>query len=467
MDDKLINSLDHLNEEQTSDLLEKDIKFDIDEKAIARIKSSVFKKVGTNKRPSIFSRKLITCAAAVFLIFCTMFALGFDNISAKVEQIVEYIPGFGRVPESVGIVPKVPSKDMLEVKVMKEPVFLEVQGEKVEMYSCWMSIYKDQVIVTAILRYPQNLALNGEIILEYNKEKIFRDSEIFDYSSLTDKKKNNEMTYSYTIRNPKTPINTLIFKTEGSEVNIAFEKSEDLKDKVISQNFDGIIVSAIPLNQDRSKFILTSTYEKNMEGVMFISSFAKGDSQVKAIDEAGNEYEIKKSTSQGSEYYVDGDIKGKVVSLKFNKLYQSFSYENNKSLQGIKFKVPKVGEKTTINKSLDNSLNSINLKTVEKVNSIEEGNSPEEGMCRLVFTYEMKSKMLVLDVFHIALYVEKTGGVMGGSPLEKHKEGDHYIVKYYVLADKDAADNTVTIIPYGSYYSNMMTLDKECILKFQ
>ena len=473
MDDKLRNSLDQLNEEETSNLLDKEIKFEIDKKAVARIKASTFKKAHVSKRSFIFSRKFIACASAIMLVFCTIFALGFDNISAAVQQAIEYIPGFGKAPEMDSISPQDPINAVFEVKVMKEPVYLEVQGEKVQVYSCWMSIYKDQVIVTAILRYPQNITLNGEIVLEYNKEKISRDSEFGDFSSLDNPNKNKEMTYTYTIRNPKPPINTLTFKIdntltstmEDSKVDIAFKKTEDLKDKVISQNFDGIIVSAIPLNPERSKFILTSTYEKNLEGVMFISSLAtRIDSKIKAVDEVGNEYDIKKSTDQGSEYYVDGNIKGKIVSLKFNKLYQGFAYKSNKAMKGIKFKVPQVGEKVNINKSLDNSLSIINLKTVEKVNSIEKR---EEDMCRLLFTYEMKSKIPALDVFYIGLYVEKTGGVMGGWPLEKYKEGDSYIVKYCVYADKNATDNTVTIVPYGGYYWNTLLLDKECILRFQ
>ena len=461
MDDKLRNSLDQLDEEQTSILLDKENKFEIDKKAVARIKASTFKKAGINKNSSSFSKKLIACAAAVMLVFCTIFAVGFDNISAAVQKAIEYIPGFGKVPEN----PENPTSNIFEVKVLKEPVFLKVKGEKVEIYSCWLSIYKDQVIVTTILRYPQNITLDGEIVLEYNKEKIFRDSEFGDFSSPTDVKKYKEMTYTYTIRNPKPPINSLTFMAEGRKIDITFKNAEDLKDKVISQNFDGIVVSAIPLNQDRSKFILTSTYEKNLEGVMFISSLAIGlDSKIVAVDEAGNEFDIKQSTSQGSEYYVDGNIKGKIVSLKFNKLYQGFAYKSNKTMKGIKFKVPQVGEKVTINKSLGNSLSIINLKTVEKVNSTEKR---EEGMCRLIFTYEMKSKVPVLDVSPIALYVEKTGGVMGCTSLEKYKEEDSYIVKYSVYADKNAADNTVTIVPYGSYYWNMLLLDKECILKFE
>lgn len=461
MEDKLINSLDKLNEEQTSDLLEKDINFDIDKKTIARIKSSVYKKVRTNKKPSVFSRSFIACAASVILVFCTMYAIGFDNVAAAVQQVIEYIPGFGRAPENINIVPEDDSRRILEVKVMKEPVFIEVQGEKVQIYSSWVTVYKDQAIVTAILRYPQNINLNGEIVLEYNGVKINRDSELSDFPSLGDKTKNKEMTYGYTIKNLKTPINALTFMTEASKVDIAFEKSEDLKDKVISQNFNGIIVNAIPLNKDRTKFILTSTYEKNMEGVIFITSLATSVKDIKAIDEAGNEYMIKATTSQGSEYYVDGDIKGKIVSLKFNKLYQSFFYEKNKSLQGVKFKAPKATEKVNMNKSLDNSLCSINLKTVERIVATSKNSD------NLMFTFEMKSKIIGLDIDHMALYVEKTGGAVAGTILEKYKEGDSYIVKYGVLADENAAENTVTIIPYNSFYSNTLLLDKECILKFQ
>lgn len=455
MEDKLRSSLDQLNEEETSYLLEKDMDFDIDKKALARIKSSVYKKIETNKKLSFFSKKFIACAAAVMLIFCTMFYFGFDNVAAAVRQVIAYIPGFGLAPEDT-------AGDMPEVKVMKDAAFLQINGEKVEFYSGWLNIYKDQVIVTVILRYPQNIDLNGEITLLYNGEKIFRDSELPDFPSINDKKKNKEMTYTYTIKNPKTPINTLTFGTEDSKVDIAFDKSEDLKDKVISQNFNGIIVSAIPLNPDRSKFILTSTYEKEMKGVKFISSLATAlDSQIKAMDEAGNEYEIKKSTSQGSEYYVEGEIKGKIVSLKFNKLYQGFFFESDKTFKGVNFKVPQIGEKININKSLGNAISSINLKTVER--SAVTNENPHN----LMFTYEIKSKIPGIDIYNLALYVEKTGGVVGGSMSELHKEGDSYIVKYGVIADENAAENTVNIIPYNSFYSNLLLLDKECILKFQ
>lgn len=451
MEDKLRKSLDNFNEEQTDDLLDKDIDFDVDKKAVKRIKASVNKKIRKNKKPAVFSRKFAAFAAAIILVFCTMTAVGFDNIAAAIQQIVEYIPGFGKVPEDDRM-------GMLDVKVMKKPAFVEVKGEKVEIYSCWISIYKDQAIVTTILRYPQNLKLDGEIAIEYNGEKIYRDSEHFDYSTLNSKDK--VITYEYTIKNPKDSIKNLTFVTEESKADIAFEKSEDIKDKVISENFDGIILSAIPLNENRSKFILTSTYDKNIDGVRFLSSFTTGiDSEMKAIDEAGNEYEIKKSTSQGSEYYVDGDIKGKIVSLKFNKLYQGFVYEKNNSLLGIKFKTPKAGEKVNVDGLLDNNLCSINLKTVEK-NSKE----PE----KIVFTYKIKSKIPALDISYIALYVEKTGGVKGNSVLEMNKQGDGYVVNHEVIADKNAEANTVTIVAYpGGYYWNTLLLDKECILNLQ
>ncbi|MFL0248610.1 hypothetical protein [Candidatus Clostridium stratigraminis] len=454
MEDKLRNTLDKLNEEETSFLLDKDINFNIDKKAISKIKSSVYKKIGTNRKPSIFSRKLIACAAAVMLIFFGLFTIGFDNVAAAVRQVIVYIPGFGLASKDTG-------KAMLEVKVMKEPVFFNVQGKKVELYSSWLSIYNDQVIVTAIFRYPKTIDIN-EIAIEYNGGKIYWDSELPDFSSLDDKKNYKEITYTYTIRNPKAPIDSLSFDVEGSKVSIPFEKSEDIKDKVVSQNFNGIIVSAIPLNEDRSKFTLNSTYEKDMEGVNFYSSIVTDtDSKIKAIDEYGNEYEIKKSTPQGNEYYVDGNIKGKIVSLKFNKLYQGFSFENKESLEGIKFKVPKAGEKVEINKSLNNSISSINIKSVEKI--APNANTPYN----LMFTYEIKSKIPGLNISYFSLYVGKTGGAVAGRILGKNKAGDSYIVNYGVLADENAAENTVNLISTGSYYINMMLLDKECILKFQ
>jgi hypothetical protein len=55
----------------------------------------------------------------------------------------------------------------------------------------------------------------------------------------------------------------------------------------------------------------------------------------------------------------------------------------------------------------------------------------------------MKNKIPGLGIYNLALYVEKNGGVMGGKILEEHKEGDSYIVKYGVIADENAAENTV------------------------
>lgn len=385
-----------------------------------------------------------------------MFAIGFDNLTATIQHVLDYIPGFGIVSESS-------SENIMEVMVMKEPTFIEIKGEKVEINSSWVSINKDQVIVTAILRYPKSIKLDGELVIEYNGEKINRDGEMDDFSTPNDEKSYKEMYYTYTIRNPKPPIYALIFKTEESKVEIPYEKSEDLKNRIISQNFNGIIVSAIPLNEKRSQFILTSTYEKKIEGVKFISSLGMYDNnQIKAIDEYGNEYELKKSTSQGNEYYVSGDIKGKIIALKFSKLYQSFMYENNKGIKGIRFKIPKVSEKININKSLNNKLCEINLKTVERVES------NDKSPFNLMFTYQMKSKIPNLSVSNIGLYLDKNGGATAGKVLEKSKEEDSFIVKYGVYSQENIETNTVNISPYhGSYYHNTLLLDKECILKFE
>ena len=94
MDKKISNSFDHLTIEQTERLLDGNVEIKISGKDRNRIKNSVFKKIGSSKKKSIYiPKKLVACAAAFAFIFTSLSIVGLDNVYAAVNKLFTFIPG--------------------------------------------------------------------------------------------------------------------------------------------------------------------------------------------------------------------------------------------------------------------------------------------------------------------------------------------------------------------------------------
>ncbi len=103
MEDKIITALDHLTVEQTERLLDENIGMKINSGKTRRIKGLVYQKAGL-KRPRTYLFKKLTACAAVLVILLASFSLaGFDNVAAALGKIFSLIPGYGIVENNESI----------------------------------------------------------------------------------------------------------------------------------------------------------------------------------------------------------------------------------------------------------------------------------------------------------------------------------------------------------------------------
>ena len=117
MDDKLKDILDELDEKQTSFLLESEMHYEVDKASLDKIKASVQKRVRADRNPKVFRSKILVSAAAVLLVFSTLFSFGSDNLSDTLKRVFEYLPGYGMNSSSgKGSVGEIPQQvlDMVE-----------------------------------------------------------------------------------------------------------------------------------------------------------------------------------------------------------------------------------------------------------------------------------------------------------------------------------------------------------------
>ena len=100
MDKKIIRALDELDISETEKLLGSSMKIDMDSSAMNRIKSSVFEKTGVRRRKRIYQRPFAVSAAAVILVFLSVFTVGFDNVANAFGKLFSFIPGYAIVEKN-------------------------------------------------------------------------------------------------------------------------------------------------------------------------------------------------------------------------------------------------------------------------------------------------------------------------------------------------------------------------------
>lgn len=99
LEKELEQILDECNVSEADLLLKKEIALEIDEKALRRIKHSVYHKSGLKKQKKNFSWKGMAIAAAFALVLITVFGMGVDNFAAAIAKPFRLLPGYGIVEE--------------------------------------------------------------------------------------------------------------------------------------------------------------------------------------------------------------------------------------------------------------------------------------------------------------------------------------------------------------------------------
>lgn len=97
MEENLIYELDRLDTHQTDNLLNAELAFKLDRKALERIKSSVYKKTGLTRYRGILKKIAATVSAAIVLLAVSTAVVGVDNVAEAFSKLFGFIPGYGIV----------------------------------------------------------------------------------------------------------------------------------------------------------------------------------------------------------------------------------------------------------------------------------------------------------------------------------------------------------------------------------
>lgn len=103
MEEKLIYELDRLDTRQTDNLLNAELAFELDRRALERIKASVYKKTGLTKSRGVLKKIAATAAAAIVLLAVSTAVMGVENVAEAFSRLFGFIPGYGIVENNQNI----------------------------------------------------------------------------------------------------------------------------------------------------------------------------------------------------------------------------------------------------------------------------------------------------------------------------------------------------------------------------
>ncbi len=103
MEEKLIYELDRLDTRQTDNLLNAELAFELDGKALKRIKASVYKKTGLTRSRGVLKKIAATAAAAIVLLAVSTAVVGVENVAEAFSRLFGFIPGYGIVENNQNI----------------------------------------------------------------------------------------------------------------------------------------------------------------------------------------------------------------------------------------------------------------------------------------------------------------------------------------------------------------------------
>lgn len=103
MEEKLIYELDRLDTRQTDNLLNAELAFELDRRALERIKASVYKRTGLTRSRGVLKKIAATAAAAIVLLAVSTAVIGVENVAEAFSRLFGFIPGYGIVENNQNI----------------------------------------------------------------------------------------------------------------------------------------------------------------------------------------------------------------------------------------------------------------------------------------------------------------------------------------------------------------------------
>lgn len=438
MEDKIIMALDKLTIDQTEGLLNEDIEIKISPKKMRRIKGSVYRKIGFKRHKGIYiSKKLAACAAA-FILLLTFFSLmGFNNMAAAIGKIFGFIPGYGIVEnnESIEYILSQPvSAENEKVKLSLDNAIATKSGMTV-MFTLERKSYDEQQLMkdkqTELEQHQNGGSLSRPEVALYAGER-----KLTEYSGYTGGGgKNETSTFSYEL-NPGDISTGESYKLEYADYGLSLEfrlKSYDSYNTLEEIGATGynndISITAVPTFSDGQ--VQVDLYAVNKSGYILYSYYYRADKEyMNNVLHLETDSGVKNYTVPDGYGGVNGRLLFDIApgDKNFTLKIPYIMVKSNEE-EKISIKIPKEGEKLTVNQKIEFNDCSMTIVDVEKTLSQHIG---EYGELKMTVKFENKSenKIMLRPEF---IKTDFFGNAQSGAWSADMDENGVYTTVYYAL----------------------------------
>lgn len=436
MEDKITSELEGLDLEQTEKLLTEDMDMNIGALQKQRIKAAVYRKTGLRSRPKIYSaRRLTACLAALAIIITAVSVVGFDKVYAAIGRAFSFIPGYAIVENNTGIdyvLQKPVTAENAEAKLMLSSAVATKKGITV-MFTLDRKNYVEQQLVKDKQEEWERLKNGGkpsraEVLLWAGDRKIE------EYSGSTGSSGRSDTSTLTFELNPSEIGTNRAYKLEYKAYGLSLEfklrdydSYEKLEEIGATDYNNDISITAVPSFPDGK--LQVDLYTINKSPYSLDSLGAGGAALNKDIY-----VETNSGIKEGYVPYGYGGANGRFMfdiepedndfKLKIPGVTVKSDEKHNISL-----KIPKEGEKLTVNQRVEFKDGVMTITEVERTKPQREG---DFGALKMTIKYESKAdnKILLHPEF---LRTDLFGNTKGGGWSAEMDENGAYKEVYYSL----------------------------------
>jgi len=449
--ENIINILDSFNIEDVNRLLNENINIDINANTINSIMNSVYKKTGIkNQKRKVFLFKKIITYAAIFTIILSSLIL----VGAAINKLFTFIPGYGIVEnnDSIEYILSEPASAENDNVVFTLNNAIANKDNITVMFTLSRKSYTDD----QLYKDKQEVLKNQQKNDKSTKAKVYLYAGNIKYTeyggSTSSGGKTDNSSFAYTLK--AEDINTTTtYKLEYENFNISLEfklksfNSFDTLEQIGPTEYNNdISITAVPtFVNDKLEVDL---YSINKSGYTTCSLFKYNNGYLGKDIHLETNSGIKKYNELDEDFGIDGmltfdiepDDKNFTLKIPFIKV-QSDEEEN------ISLKIPKEGEKITINKKITFKDCTMTIVDVEKTKprSID-----DYGELKMTFKYDNKTenKIMIKSDFNRANFFGKE---RGGSWSGEMDEND-ILTTAYITLEKDDNNSLRLKISNPTYY---------------
>lgn len=401
MEEKIIDALDTLDINQTDKLLESDIKMNMDSATLKRIKKAVYTKAGLKKSKHIIKKGLTVAAAALVLAMLSMATIGVDNVANAFNRLFSFIPGYAIVENNKNIEYVIENQN---IQVENSDVSITIKNAIATKDNITISLEleKKNFDESKMLEEKQKEweelnkggRLNKPIIILYVNGKEYKTGNY----SVGGGGPTEHISADFQIE-PENINTQTTYKLEYKKYNLsldfklkAYDSFDSLEEIGPTTILNDISITAVSNRKDNK--LEVELYAINKSKYQ-ISSFSK------VYDKGYEGKDINLQTSNGmleyttpgssmganNKFYFDISPDAKDLVLKIPYLIVASDESRNISL-----KIPKEGEKLTLNKKVKFEDSTMIITEVERIK--DAGN--EYGNLKMNFRYENSDKNKVM-----------------------------------------------------------------------